>query len=148
MAVVLVISGGQTGADQGGLRGAKLAGVKTGGMMPKGFRTQEGPRPDLAAEYGLIEHPTSSAYPPRTEWNVQYADGTVLVGHMASPGCGLTIRLCIKHGKPYITNPTCESLKAWLAAHDIRVLNVAGNREHTNSGIHDRTRDLVLEALS
>jgi hypothetical protein len=32
-----VISGGQTGADQGGLRAAKAAGIPTGGWAPRGW---------------------------------------------------------------------------------------------------------------
>ena len=33
--IELVISGGQTGADQAGWRSAKKAGIATGGYMPK-----------------------------------------------------------------------------------------------------------------
>lgn len=40
-----IISGGQTGADQGGLDAGKALGLKTGGLMPKGWRTEAGPRP-------------------------------------------------------------------------------------------------------
>ena len=60
-----VISGGQTGADQAGLIAAEKAGITTGGWMPKGFRTLDGPNPGLAARFGLREHP-SEEYPPRT----------------------------------------------------------------------------------
>jgi Circularly permutated YpsA SLOG family len=34
-----IISGGQTGADQAGLRTAKRLGIETGGWMPQGWRT-------------------------------------------------------------------------------------------------------------
>ena len=61
-----IISGGQTGADQAGLSVAKRLGIPTGGFVPKGFLTEAGPRPDLAAEYGLEETATV-AYPERTE---------------------------------------------------------------------------------
>ncbi|MFZ8324119.1 YpsA SLOG family protein, partial [Staphylococcus aureus] len=37
-----VISGGQTGADQAGLRAGKAAGLETGGMVPKGCLTDDG----------------------------------------------------------------------------------------------------------
>ena len=43
-----VISGGQTGADQAGWRAAKASGIPTGGWMPKGFLTEDGPRPEFA----------------------------------------------------------------------------------------------------
>ena len=32
-----IISGGQTGADEGGLMAAALLGIPTGGWMPRGF---------------------------------------------------------------------------------------------------------------
>ena len=63
-----IISGGQTGADQTGLAVAKRLGISTGGYMPKGWLTEDGPRPDLAATYGL-EEATTSTYPERTERN-------------------------------------------------------------------------------
>ena len=80
-----IISGGQSGADQGGLEAAERLGVPTGGFMPKGFRTEDGPRPDLAARYGLVEASTPG-YPERTERNVQLADGTAVFAAAGSPG--------------------------------------------------------------
>jgi hypothetical protein len=35
-----VISGGQTGADQGGLRAARACGIPTGGWAPRGWLTE------------------------------------------------------------------------------------------------------------
>ena len=40
--VTMVISGGQTGADQAGWRAAEACGIPTGGWMPRGFLTEEG----------------------------------------------------------------------------------------------------------
>jgi hypothetical protein len=57
-----VISGGQTGVDQAGLRAARAAGIATGGFAPKGWliESEDGrhnvPAPWLA-EYGLVECP-------------------------------------------------------------------------------------------
>lgn len=39
-----VISGGQTGADVGGVLAARLHHIKTGGWMPKGWKTLNGAR--------------------------------------------------------------------------------------------------------
>jgi hypothetical protein len=36
----IIISGGQTGADQGGLFAAEILKIKTGGYAPKGYRTE------------------------------------------------------------------------------------------------------------
>ena len=117
-----VISGGQTGADQAGLAVAKRLGIPTGGFVPKGFLTEAGPRPDLAAEYGLEETDTS-AYPERTERNVRPADGTVVFGDARSRGSMLTARLCRRHGKPCRTIPldaapdqAARQLRAWLTS--------------------------------
>jgi integrase len=38
-----VVTGGQAGADQGGLRAARAAGIATGGFAPKGWATEAGP---------------------------------------------------------------------------------------------------------
>ncbi|MBV8128400.1 MAG: hypothetical protein JO114_12205 [Planctomycetaceae bacterium] len=43
--------GGQTGADQAAWRVAKAFGVRSGGRMPNGFLTADGPRPQFAEEY-------------------------------------------------------------------------------------------------
>ena len=44
MKIFKIISGGQTGADKGGLIAAKKANIKTGGIAPKGFMTEAGKR--------------------------------------------------------------------------------------------------------
>lgn len=144
-----IISGAQTGADRAGLDAALALGLETGGWVPKGKRTDEGPLPEAdMLRYKLVEH-ESYAYPPRTEANVKGSDGTVLFGNMSSPGCSLTIRLCLKHGKPHLCNPaTPEQLRQWVDNHHITVLNVAGNRERTNPGIYKRTFLTLMEALN
>ena len=40
-----VISGGQTGADQAGLRAAQACGIPTGDQAPRGWLTEAGPAP-------------------------------------------------------------------------------------------------------
>ena len=84
-----IISGGQNGADLGGLKGGKSAGLKTGGTAPKDYKTRP-KNVDIDSnscdagkqaaqeliEYGLKQH-TSSSYPPRSRSNVDNSDGTV-----------------------------------------------------------------------
>ena len=53
-----IISGGQTGADQAGWRATRAFGIPTGGSMPRGFLTEDGPRPDFAELFGAVEMPT------------------------------------------------------------------------------------------
>ena len=136
-----VIAGGQAGADQAGLAVAKRLGVPTGGCMPKGWLTEDGPRPDLAATYGLEEAETA-AYSERTARNVLASDGTVVFGDGRSRGSMLTSRLCQRHGKPCCMVPldgdgdaAAAALRSWLAEHRIRTLNVAGNRASQAPGV-------------
>lgn len=152
-----IISGGQTGADQGALLAGEALGIRTGGHAPKGWRTDEGPAPWLGSRFGLIEH-ESPAYPPRTAANVFNSTGTVIFGQAHSPGCALTQRYCNVYRKPYFIvhwpNPDAESraeilrvFREWLATHQIEVLNCAGNRERSNPGIREAFGRLLMEAL-
>jgi hypothetical protein len=127
MQVTKVISGGQTGIDQLGLKVAKFLGIPTGGTAPKGFRTELGPCLSLRDEYNLVES-NSESYTTRTEQNVVDSDGTVLFGDMTSAGSQATLFFINKHNKPHIVNPTSIRLKDWLKESDIKILNVAGNR--------------------
>ena len=145
--VTKIISGFQTGGDRGGSYAAEALGLETGGTVPKGRRADDGEISlEDMARFHLQEH-SSSAYPPRTEANVRDSDGTALFGNMHSPGCSLTIRLCLKHGKPHRENPSAADLRAFVERHRIEVLNVAGNRERTNPGIFQRTYDTIMEAF-
>lgn len=145
--IVKIVSGGQTGADMGGLLAAKFLKIPTGGWAPRGFRTERGSHVALGTAYGLIEHP-SSYYAPRTEANIHLADGTVLFGDMSSAGSHLTISLCQKLGSPYLTNPDEAALKAFIITHHAITLNIAGNRESVSPGIQERVRKFLIQALS
>lgn len=154
MAVRKIISGGQTGADQGGLVAGRRLGLETGGTAPKGFRTAVGDDPRLA-KLGLVEH-SSDKYPPRTKCNVRDSDGTLVIGRHSSPGSKLTIRLCAELRKPCFLQawfvgqevPDPTEFQAWLIANDIQVLNVAGNGEGGNRGIGRVTIEFLVRALS
>ena len=124
--VTKIISGGQTGADRLGLEVAKELGIKTGGIAPKGYKTEKGADISLK-ELGLTED-SSSSYNPRTEKNVKASDGTVVFGDLNSAGSKLTINLLKQNNKPYIANPTTEELAKFLNDNNIQTLNVAGNR--------------------
>lgn len=124
--VTKIISGGQTGVDRIGLEVGKELNIETGGVAPKGYRTEKGPDTSLK-EFGLTED-TSSGYTSRTLKNLKTADGTVLFGNMKSPGSKQTINNLEKNNKPYIVNPTAKDLQKFLTDNNIKVLNVAGNR--------------------
>ena len=123
--------------------------------MPKGFRTEEGPRPDLRACFGLLEAETAR-YAERTRRNVLLADGTVVFGAAGSPGSMLTMRLCYEHRKSCLELPlmslaaqeAAETLRRWLAEHAVRVLNVTGSRESGALGIGAHVTHVLERAPS
>lgn len=133
----LIVSGGQTGADQAGLRAADAAGIPTGGWAPKGWLTEDGPAPWLA-EFGLKEHP-KEGYPERTVANVRDSDATLWFGNTDSHGCRVTRAACRKYEKPIfhvsegVTTP--GDVITWMVANNVHTLNIAGNRESKAPGI-------------
>lgn len=140
-----IISGGQTGIDQLGLDVARLLGISTGGVAPKGYLTETGPDERLR-DYELTEH-SSAQYPPRIRANVQQSEGTVIFGTLTG-GTKLTLDKCIREAKPYLVNPAAEQLRAWLIEHQIRVFNVAGSRGSSlSAGQLDHYRKVLTNAL-
>src|SRR5947209_16647845 len=104
-----IVTGGQTGADQAAWRAARDAGIATGGWMPRGSLTEEGPRPDLAALFGAREH-ESEEPEGRTLANVRDSDGTlVFVGDRPGPGTLLTIAACRAAGAPLLIVPLAHA---------------------------------------
>lgn len=141
-----IISGAQTGADQGGLEAAIRLAIEPGGTVPNGRMTEAGPLTDeQMILYKLKEH-RSPDYAPRTLQNVFDSDGTLIMGNVTG-GTRLTISYCRLFRKPYIIGPTVVQFRAWLDWANIKTLNVAGNRESKNPGIYKRTKDLLVEAL-
>jgi hypothetical protein len=151
MMVDKIISGGQTGADQAAWRSARAFGVPTGGWMPKGFLTEDGPRPEFIEQYGAAEMPTES-YPARTAQNVRESDGTLWFGETTTSGAQATVGACQKFGKPCLPIDPGASFEPshvaqWIAENRIRTLNVAGNRESEEPGIGDRVERFLGQVL-
>jgi Circularly permutated YpsA SLOG family len=163
MPVRKIISGGQTGADQGALFAAEDLGIATGGWMPKGYRTETGAYAELAARFALTEH-SSDNYGPSTALNVDYADATLIFSNPrspSSPGYILTRKYCREYMRPMYIHPwnrnhwrgVCavtrdEDFLRWLEEKQIGVLNVAGSRESRNPGIFQAVREFLVVNLS
>lgn len=148
-----VISGGQCGADQGGLVAAYELNVPTGGWAPKGWRTAEGPAPELQF-FGLKEH-YSEDYVPRTKLNVANSDGTVLIAsNRQSAGSRLTTSTCIKTKKPFIalsadiSEIELENFLQWVIKYRISILNVAGNRDYSTGQQPTKHFDAAYYAIT
>jgi hypothetical protein len=98
MPITRIVSGGQTGADRGGLDAAIYAGVPHGGWCPKGRKAEDG---SIPAKYVLKEI-KSADYLKRTEANVIDSDATLLITFGRLSGGSLrTLEFCRKHGRPY-----------------------------------------------
>ena len=110
--------------------------------MPKGFLTEEGPRPEFAGLYGAKEHPLDG-YPARTRANVR-EDGLEYLmwfGDPSSRGGNLTIRECTQMGVRSLIIPrpngfiTPAMVAEELLERRVSLAMVAGNRESSYPGI-------------
>jgi hypothetical protein len=151
----LIISGGQAGADQGGLAAAKVFNVATGGYCPDQFKTVHGPNPALGLNFGLIP---AGTYQRRTELNVKLADATFrFASNLNSPGEVLTLACINKFAKPYrdvqlpCADPlaTSKQLADFIEKNQVWTLNVAGNADRDEQfGRHyTQTMGLMLLVL-
>jgi Circularly permutated YpsA SLOG family len=147
-----IVSGGQTGVDRAALDAALAARFEAGGWCPRGRRAEDGPIPRI---YPLDETP-GERYRQRTELNVRDSDGTLVLsrGGVAG-GTALTVQLAQMQGRPCrivrldrpgtLAGEPAATL-AWIAAHRIATLNVAGPRESQRPGIYEAAR-AFMESL-
>lgn len=133
-----IVSGGQTGADRAALDAAILSGLALGGWCPAGRWAEDGPIPK---RYPL--RPTPTADPAeRTRLNVRDSDGTLIL--CAGPlrgGTALTAEHARALGRPcLVVDPgdpeALARAAAWLGAHGVGTLNVAGPRESEAPGAY------------
>jgi hypothetical protein len=143
-----IISGGQTGADQGALDAAIKLGIPHGGWIPKGRLTEKGPLPD---KYDLTEMPDTS-YALRTEQNVIDSDGTLIISHdELSEGSDYTRKMAIKHHRPWLhinlnKTPAFKAtnlISSWIKENTIEILNVAGSRESKDNLIYQDISKII-----
>lgn len=139
-----IISGGQTGADMGGLLAAELVGIPRGGYCPGDFSDENGFNDEFIPRFGLVP---KGSIKERTVYNVAESDATVIFAkNFDSPGTKMTIGICQKMDKPYYIVKSMKGLHAFLkSVHG--TLNVAGNRESVYNGIQDRVRDFLSVSL-
>jgi len=144
---IRVISGGQTGVDRAALDVALELGVPCGGCCPKGRKAQNG---RIYARYPLNET-NSARYQVRTEKNLLGSDGTLVLTEGRLTGAtALTVKLAQEFKKPYMVvdlDQGGNAVRAWMEAHKIRVLNVAGPRESKCPGIHDKAEGFLRRVL-
>lgn len=161
-----IISGGQTGADRGGLDAAIALKIPHGGWCPRGRKAEDGVIP---TKYKLKES-KSSFYQERTKKNVLDSDATVVFCYgKPSGGSKLTAEYAGKCRKPFLTvdldakDNHPEKIKKWL---DKKVsgkllsdtgkewtgpmkitLNVAGSRESEAPGIQVEVKKVMKHVI-
>jgi Circularly permutated YpsA SLOG family len=151
-----IVSGGQTGADRGGLDAAIALGLGWGGWAPAGLRSEDGQIPEIYA--ARMKCTSSIDYGMRTRLNVQDSDGTLLVSFAAqlTGGSAFTEKTAEKMRKPYLhlvlpgrgTTRVPDEVRAgvleWISDCRISVLNVAGPRESKEPGLQAAVRDALV----
>lgn len=153
--VVRIVSGGQTGADRGGLDAAIRLGIAHGGWCPRGRRAEDGTIP---AQYRLTET-RSRAYVERTRRNVIDSDATVVFTKgLPTAGSHRTVEMTCEEDRPMLhidisgwpgdRGEDLEKFRGWLAALHVRTLNVAGSRESKTPGLHGLVERFLVEALA
>jgi hypothetical protein len=149
-----VISGGQTGADRGGLDWAQKRHLPQGGWCPRERRSEDG---SIPLHYPLVETP-GKAYVQRTKLNVLDSHLTVLV--TKSPdlegGSKKTAEFAQAYGRrlahlycPLTVSQILHARQILQQAHEQHeslILNVAGSRESKAPGINKFTQ-AVLDAI-
>lgn len=153
MSRIKIVSGGQTGVDVAALRAAKQLAIPTGGWMPLGWLTEDGPRPDFAELYGLLECQTPG-YPHRTRANVRDSRTTLWYGPTGSAGFRATHGACVAYDKRLLViergdvPPTAEYVIREMGERDSIVVNCAGSRESGNPGIGKKAEKFWLELFA
>ncbi len=153
-----VRSGGQTGADRGGLDAARAVGCPICGWCPPGGLAEDFPEaPGVRALYPELQEGTAPGYVERTAWNVRDAHATLIVspgGLEPLSGTEMTKIFAERFGRPVLVvegadiEADADAAYGWLKGLGQLglTLNVAGPRESKMPGTYQKTKAIV-EAL-
>lgn len=141
----LVISGAQTGADQGGLDAALDLGIAIGGWVPANRKSEAGCIPE---KYTGLVSTLEEDYVARTLRNIRTAPTTIVFrGARYGTGTKLTIEKAREYGRRLIDvnlddgEALAKLCRAWDETPLVQqtVVNVAGQRESSRAGIQAAT---------
>ena len=149
---LIIVSGGQTGADRAGLDFAIYNNIPHRGWCPKGRKSEDGVIP---ATYQLQETP-SADYLQRTEWNARDSDGTIIftIAKNLSGGSKRTAEFASKHGKPLLhlyrgmSYQMPLELMNFVRQNELKVINVAGTRGSKEPEVYRFALELLKEFQS
>jgi hypothetical protein len=133
MALIKIVSGGQTGVDRGVLDAALAAGFPCGGWCPADRRAEDGPIPQRYPLTPLV----GAGYSQRTRQNVIDSDGTAILFYESlRGGTKLTRDVCVREKKPFVVldakliseSAAAAAIVRFVEENEIQMLNVAGPR--------------------
>jgi Circularly permutated YpsA SLOG family len=153
--IAKIVSGGQTGADRGGLDAAIWCEIPYGGWIPKGRKAEDGVVP---FQYKGLKESSSADYLARTEANVVDSDVTFVFCYgIPTRGSKKTVDFSKKHVRPCLAVDLSEDqclvvdrICGFVSGlEDIScVLNVAGSRESKSPGIERAVAVVMTEVIS
>jgi len=146
-----IVSGGQSGVDQGALETAIRLGMNSGGFCPRGRLCENG----IIPEKYPMEELQATDYSIRTEQNVIHSDGTLILcmDPDLTGGTLLTRQLTVRHQKPCLIleigdTANHELFSCWIRENRIGILNIAGPRESKHPGIFHETIRFLTPLLN
>lgn len=153
--IAFIRSGGQTGADRGGLDAAREAGVPICGWCPPGGLAEDMPDPPgLLASYPELKEGRADGYVERTAWNVRDSHAALIIapaGVEPRSGTEMTVRFAESYGRPCkIVHGMGELGEAhsWIEHMGFGItLNIAGPRESKVPGTFLLAKEFVGELL-
>lgn len=147
-------SGGQTGVDRAAQDAATELGLPTGGWLPQGRLTEDGPLP---THYAGFRETDSPEYAERTRLNVRDTDATLILRWGEARGGTLeTIEIARFLERPLleinlaVTDPKAAAVlvSGWLQRFPpIRRLNAAGPRASQAPDVYGIARQVLRLAL-
>ncbi|MFC1744375.1 putative molybdenum carrier protein [Candidatus Riflebacteria bacterium] len=152
MGLEKIVSGGQTGADQGALDAAIESNFPYTGFLPGGRLTEDG---RLSDRYALKEM-FGASYAERTLQNILISDATLILSHgPITEGSALTRKLARQHKKPCLHidfnkitfNQALDKAKNWILSKRIKILNVAGPRASKDPEIYPASYQMIKELI-
>jgi hypothetical protein len=119
--------------------------------MSRSVLRETGPRAELANQLTAAERVTDTHTTP-TEDNVRDSDATLWFGETTTAGAQATVAACHKLGKPCMPVYPAASfdpshVAAWIRENNVKILNVAGNREQEEPGIGEKAEQFLGNVL-
>lgn len=150
-----ICSGGQTGADRGGLDAAIAHNVEICGWCPKdGLAEDFTCAPGIKALYPELHEEESLSYVLRTAHNVEDSHATLIVaplGLIPKSGTEMTAQFAKRFKRPYKVISGMKEIDetvSWIKSIGCGLtLNIAGPRESKSTGVYQETYKVVSALL-